>query len=216
MKRLKQLGIIMLILIIGGCGMNHNPDQKDQRAAANNWPDTLAFTDEFTRGFMDSTEEVQDGYYLFKSKTNGYTMLFPVNGKISDMSYEKTEDYDESFIFGSNEKGNISYEYQISYENSPITENIDANLDLLSIMASYQGEYETFEHEDKTYYFAKNSDKTKKGKYYSFFSYIKSKENEKAIMFYSRSFCTNSNQKCAASSPEVEDKLLMLMKSVNF
>ncbi|UHA58891.1 hypothetical protein KDJ21_018965 [Metabacillus litoralis] len=42
-------------------------------------PNTAAFQDEFTRSLLDSPEEVKEGYYLFKSKTGGYSMLWPKN-----------------------------------------------------------------------------------------------------------------------------------------
>ncbi|PLR82271.1 hypothetical protein CVD23_17320 [Bacillus sp. V33-4] len=217
MNRLKQLGIIILMLIIGGCEMNQEPDKKDPTAAANNLPDTPAFKDKFTREFMDAPEEVQDGYYLFKSKTDGYAMLFPSGGQIAEKSFEKHDEHEELITFGSkDEDKNISYSFQVIYENGPETENINANLDLLSSFANYTGEYETFENENAIFYYAKDNFVTDKREYHNYFSYIKSKKSAKAVRFSSSSFCTDEKKSCGANSMEVEEQLLMLMKSVDF
>jgi len=69
--------LIISTLILGGCdGMDAKKQNAEEKL-----PDTIAFQDEFTREFIKSPEEVEDGYYLFESKTGGYTMLFPVNAK---------------------------------------------------------------------------------------------------------------------------------------
>ncbi len=49
---------------------------------------------------MDSTEEVQEGYYRFKSKTEGYTMLFPVNAKVAAVAYGLNRMFYETYSFG--------------------------------------------------------------------------------------------------------------------
>lgn len=67
--------------------MSGNHDIQD--ADPKDLPDTIAMQDDFTREFMASAEEIEEGYYLFESKTAGYTMLYPVNSKQSKMSYEK-------------------------------------------------------------------------------------------------------------------------------
>ena len=116
-----------------------------------------AFKDDFTREFMDSTEEVQEGYYRFKSKTEGYTMLFPVNARVDAVSYGISHDVYEAYIFGQQvEEENLLYDYQITYENKPATNNIEVNLDLLSTHVDIEGKYEKFEHEGKTFYYAKD------------------------------------------------------------
>ncbi|MDL4840514.1 hypothetical protein QQS35_08660, partial [Aquibacillus sp. LR5S19] len=71
MKIKQILPLVIILVILGGCQL------KEAQL-----PETKAFQDEFTREFMDSTEEVKDGYYLFRSKTDGYTMLFPENAEM--------------------------------------------------------------------------------------------------------------------------------------
>src|SRR5690625_7923114 len=84
MKRLILL-MFLVLLLMGGCkNMKNNQDLQD--ADPKDLPDTIAMQDEFTREFMSSAEEEEEGYYLFESKTGGYTMLYPVNSKQSKMS----------------------------------------------------------------------------------------------------------------------------------
>ena len=196
-----------MTVILSGCG-----DREIQLR-----PETPAFQDDFTREFMDSTEEVQEGYYRFKSKTEGYTMLFPVNAKIAAVAYGINSDFYEEYSFGEQDKGkNLSIYYQIVYEDRPIIENIDVNLDLLSSYAGYEGKYQKFEFEGKTYYYATDVFKVEEGENYKYFAYIKSNKNNKAIRYFASSTCLSESQKCSAGSKEIEERFLMMMKSIDF
>ena len=55
-------------------------------------PDVMAFQDDFTREFMASTKKVEDGYYLFESKTGGYTMWYPEDASIDKGAYERKKE----------------------------------------------------------------------------------------------------------------------------
>jgi hypothetical protein len=70
LRRRWQALLLSAMVLTGGCSM-------DAKEHPKKWPNTAAFQDEYTREFMASTKEVKDGYYLFKSKTGGYTMWFP-------------------------------------------------------------------------------------------------------------------------------------------
>ena len=181
------------------------------------WPETPAFKDDFTREFMDSTEEVQEGYYRFKSKTEGYTMLFPKNAKVAAVGYEFNQDVFETYSFGEQVKDeNLAYYYKMTFENEPITKHIDINLKSLSRYAGYDGDYNTFEHEGKTYYYATDVYKIEEGTSYNYFAYIKSNKSDKALNYFASSTCLSESQKCDAGSKEIEERFLMLMKSVDF
>jgi len=76
-----------------------------------------AFQDEFTRQFLDSTKEVKPGFYLFRSGTNGYTMLFPENAILSDKFYEVDQNHFETIGIGASFGENISYFMNLRYLN---------------------------------------------------------------------------------------------------
>ncbi|MGG3792630.1 hypothetical protein ABEU90_17545, partial [Geobacillus thermodenitrificans] len=82
---------------------------EEQKEQPKEWPDTVAFQDEYTRKFLVSPKEVKDGYYLFRSQTGGFTMLFPEEARMDEGLYEKHEkDYERSFIRGSRKKENVA------------------------------------------------------------------------------------------------------------
>ena len=70
--------------------------------------------------------------------------------------YALNSDVFESFRFNEEvSKENLVYDYKITYENRPITSDVELNLALLSNDVGYEGNYEQFDHEGKTYYYAK-------------------------------------------------------------
>ncbi|MFS0560710.1 hypothetical protein AB1K91_08210 [Terribacillus sp. 179-K 1B1 HS] len=62
-------------------------------------PDVPAFQDEYTKEYMQSTEQVKDGYYPLISKTNGFTLHFPEDMVIDDTSNAQPDNHYESLIF---------------------------------------------------------------------------------------------------------------------
>ncbi|MTH55074.1 hypothetical protein GKZ89_16845 [Bacillus mangrovi] len=64
---------LVSLLIIGGCELSTESAQQE----------TPALKDEFTKEDLTSAKEVEKGFYEFKSKTGGYTMLLPVEAVIS-------------------------------------------------------------------------------------------------------------------------------------
>ncbi|WHY78025.1 hypothetical protein QNH20_02320 [Neobacillus sp. WH10] len=215
MKKIRMLSSVMMVILLGGCVMGQGPvSEKD---TGNKIPNTRAFQDEFTREFIESPKEVQEGYYRFKSRTGGYSMLYPKNAVVSDAGYEKNKDFFETLSFGEQVKEeNLSFYYKMTFEDRTKTNDIDINLTLLSEYAGYEGEYETFEHDGKTYYYAKDTSTEDKVTYYSFFSYIKPKNSDKALSFFVDSTCTKQSKKCNLKPEELEEKFLSMMKSVNF
>src|SRR5690625_5007482 len=125
---------------------------------------------------MATAEEEEEGYYLFESKTDGYTMLYPINSKLDDIYYEKVNDSYEALHFGeSKESSNVAYVIRSIYKQGENTNNIELYLTLLSDSLDYDGEYEEIELDDKVIYFARKSEKvnSKVNNDFDFFGYIK-------------------------------------------
>jgi hypothetical protein len=195
----------------------------DSKAQPEKLPNTVAFQDEFTRGFMVSPKEVKEGYYLFKSKTGGFTMWFPKDAKINRGLYEKHDKYYESSVIaGVREQENIIYDIDTVYENRRITDDIDTNLFLLSssAYANYDGEYTKIKAVRSTIYFAKNeqhiSVDNKKDTVYKFFAYIKSNHSHQAVRFIYGVSCKDADRGCHIDVDKEEERAKMLMKSIEF
>lgn len=68
---------------------------KSSEAGQQDVPDVHAFHDSFTRDFLQSTEETEEGFYSFLSKTEKYKMDFPAGGVIDDQTYSVKDDVHE-------------------------------------------------------------------------------------------------------------------------
>jgi hypothetical protein len=212
-KRWRNLLLLTLILI-GGCEM-------DSKAHPEKLPDTIPFQDEFTRKFMVSPKEVKEGYYLFRSKTGGFTMWFPKDAKVNNGFYEKHDKYYESSVIaGVREEENITYSVDLTYEKRNITNEIDINLNLLSGYANYNGKYTKIEADRNTIYFAKNENDisvdNKKNIDYKFFAYIKSNHSPQAVRFIYKVKCEDATRGCHIDVDREEELAKMLMKSIEF
>ena len=87
---------------------------------------------------------------------------------------------------------------------------------MLSSDVGYEGNYEQFDHEEKTYYYAKLVKKDKKVITYRYFSYIKSTQSDKAIS-YVMSFVEDDSSENRKPKPEkLEEKFLNMIKSIHF
>ncbi|MGM9949956.1 MAG: hypothetical protein ACI33P_07500 [Lysinibacillus sp.] len=78
LRKLYMLIFLSGALLIGGCGKkeadNQETVQEEQQSST-----SLALQDDFTKEFIPSTEEAEEGYYTFESGVGGYTTLYPVN-----------------------------------------------------------------------------------------------------------------------------------------
>ncbi|MCM3163294.1 hypothetical protein [Metabacillus litoralis] len=206
--------LIFALVFTGGCSIKKEVDSKEL-------PNTEAFQDEFTRGFLDSTKEVEDGYYLFRSKTDGYTMLYPSNAKISEIPYEKNGKQFESVIFEeNNRKKNYNYVFRTTYETYGDA-LLETSLKILSRSVGYSGDFNELEFGDNKIYYAKTEQpiesENRKATAYKFFSYIVSTNTKKSIEYIYTAMCFDeSTIECNIDPKIEEDKALKLMKSIEF
>ncbi|WP_203289226.1 hypothetical protein [Metabacillus sp. cB07] len=213
MKRILQFYILIFLAVTGGCGMNS--EQGNERINQESLPETRAFKDEFTREFMKSTEETEEGYYTFKSKTKGYTMLFPINAEISTMDYEQIKSSYEALSYSEKvDKENISYFMTVNFEDSSDTDDIQINLGILSDVSGYEGGYKEYTSGKKTIYFGEK--RNEEDGYYSYVAYITSDESNKAVSLNYHSRCLDKGTSCELPGPEEKEKIKKIVESVEF
>src|SRR5690625_886795 len=217
MKRLILL-MFLVLLLMGGCkNMKNNQDLQD--ADPKDLPDTIAMQDDFTREFMASAEEEEEVYYLFESKTGGYTMLYSVNSKLDDIYYEKVNDSYEALHFGEGkESSEVAYVIRSTYKQGENTNNIELYLTLLSESIDYDGEYEEIELDDKVIYFAMKGEKvnSKVNNAFDFFGYIKSKDSNQGVRYIYVVTCFDDDDDCDYDFDAIEEEVKQLMKSIEF
>ena len=207
--------IIITLLMMGGCNTLSQKDISEIDPAE--LPDVVAFQDEFTREFMASTEEVEEGYYLFKSKTGGYTMMFPENAQMDEIFYEMPGESFEAIQFSESEETNEFEYYVRAFYNSKSRAKSAENLkDVLSSHLEYEGSYEPIEYKDKTIYFATTKYVTRSGNRitYRFFAVIKSNDNDQAVSMVYNVVTYKNNDKINIES--IKEKVLIMMESIKF
>jgi|SRR5699024_912846 len=74
------LFLCFLAILLTACMSNKELNKEEiQEAKPSKLPNVRAFQDENTRKHMLSTKEVKEGYYLYESRTERYTMHFPAD-----------------------------------------------------------------------------------------------------------------------------------------
>ncbi|MDQ0231217.1 hypothetical protein [Metabacillus malikii] len=193
-----------------------------KEAEPKEWPKTPAFQDEDTRKMLDSTKEVQDGYYLYTSKTGGYSMLWPVDA--TKHSYENQKNNYEMIIFGgSSEKENYVYEIRTSYDAFIPESLLDSYISILSDSLQYSDEYIEIKDKSKTIYFGKKkehflSSEDNRRTFYYYFGLVRDINTNQGIrvIYTTRCFDPENARKCSINESKEEERALMLMKSLKF
>jgi len=157
------LTFIAIIIVLGGCQMpNENPsgqtkgEQEELKPADMNeedLPDVRAFQDEFTREFLQSTEETRPGYYPFLSGTGAYRMDFPEEGKIGEKSYNiKDKSYEAIMISEGTEDSKITHNITIKYYDHLEQMHKDSRLGQIQSAVGENLDFEEIEKDNETYY----------------------------------------------------------------
>lgn len=82
---MKKLVMLVMVVFFVGCASNDVMNKNEiMETKSSKLPKVDAFQDDYTKQFMYSTKEVEQGYYLFESLTKEYTMNFPENGLVLD------------------------------------------------------------------------------------------------------------------------------------
>ncbi|WP_203289221.1 hypothetical protein [Metabacillus sp. cB07] len=215
MKQMTLLYLIILLAFTGGCGLSSGSESEKMKQES--IPDTEAFKDEFTRGFMKSNKESEEGFYTFESKTEGYSMLFPVNAVISDIEYEVNGDSFEAFTIGEDkEEENYSYYIKVIFEDKKTTNNISAKLNVLSDMAGYTGEYRKESGKEHDIYYAAKEEVSYGKKAVTHLAYIEDTGTDKAISLNFNGGCTDQEKSCGLDSNNRNEIFEKIVKSLIF
>src|SRR5699024_5410965 len=140
--------MILIIILLGGCQVDKdetstNPGEIDKEAL----PDVHAFVDEFTRDFLQSTEETEEGLYPFLSKTKRYKMDFPGGGVIDDRAFSINEkDYEEVPI---SIKDDTGYGMHVIYYLDNTKDFLKEDLNAFKKRLGYDGDLKKLKKSDR-------------------------------------------------------------------
>ncbi|WP_164218653.1 hypothetical protein [Virgibacillus sp. YIM 98842] len=209
------LGVFILFLL-GGCNVLGQKDISEMDPAE--LPDVIAFQDDFTREFMSSLEEVEDGYYLFESKTGGYTMMYPENAKMDQLFYESTGDNYEYIQFGENEEtNNYTYYVRATYNAGSIASDLRGLQGILAAHTGYEGDYEASEYEDKTIHFATTEYVTQSGESTTnrFLVIVMSNDSDQAVSIR-YNVISDNNKDNNINLNNIKKEVMSIMESIEF
>ena len=206
--------IIITLLMMGGCNTLSQKDISEIDPAE--LPDVVAFQDEFTREFMASTEEVEEGYYLFKSKTGGYTMMFPENAQMDEIFYEMPGEKYEVIQFGENkETYDYNYTVRATYDASSRASSPERIQSILSAHAKYDGNYNLINFGDRSIYTATkeyfSDDGEKIG--HSLLGVVMSNSSNQSL---SIAYIVNIENNMPENLKQVNDDFMKLIESIEF
>lgn len=179
----------------------------------NDLPDVPAFQDEFTRDFLQSTEQTKEGYYPLLSGSNSFTMDFPEDMVISKKSYNiQSDDKGETIIISypaHQGKAFIIqsldyYHSQLSAEDSKeqMVNSAGRELNFQTIESSKEKQsIEVAEYEDDSL---------------SIIEALIWNDNNEAIQVHTTITCKGgtNNEECAESKGIQKEKALDMLKSI--
>ncbi|GAB3804256.1 hypothetical protein GCM10028868_31740 [Virgibacillus kimchii] len=173
-------------------------------------PDLRAFQDEFTREFLQSTEETRDGYYPFLSGTGRYEMDFPGGGIIGERGYSKEDKRFESFIIGVD---NNALETSIDFKYLPEkVGNEEIVLNQLSASFGSELDFKKHETENKTIYISHFETKD----YFGYVAYIQNRKDIGGVQVSTHSNCNGDEELCADLEEQEKENVIEWLNNINF
>jgi len=205
---------VFILFLLGGCNVLGQKDISEMDPA--DLPDVIAFQDDFTREFMSSLDEVEEGYYLFESKTDGYTMMYPDNAKMDEIFYEMPGDNYEGIQYGESEETN-DYQYGVraTYNEGGRASDFNTLKGVFSARTGYEGDYESIEYDEKSIHFATSEYVDQSGEInsHNFFGIVMSNHSDQAVsMRYN--VINDGNRKIDLNN--IEDEVMRILESIEF
>ncbi|WP_085992902.1 hypothetical protein [Oceanobacillus senegalensis] len=176
-------------------------------------PDVKAFQDEFTREFLESTEETRPGFYPFLSGKGAYTMDFPANGLIDERGYSNSQGF-EGYLVGVEEEENKGYLLNVSYYSYNRIGKEKRNLEQLEERSGEQLEFEKIELDGRTLYIAP-LDNNEYGEI-GYAGYLQNLSNSGGIQIFYKLACSGSDKECQEKLEQEKPSVVAWMKSIHF
>ncbi|RDW15836.1 hypothetical protein CWR48_19115 [Oceanobacillus arenosus] len=192
---------------------NEDQTKKPSEMNPDELPDVRAFEDEFTRGFLQSTEESRPGYYPFLSGTGKYVMDFPAGGVVGEDSYAiKEEDYEGLSIGVDNDNGTGSY-FKLNYDSLDEKGQEDTILDMINHQFNGELEFDKFTSGNSTLYLSYFEDDET---YYGYAGFLQNEVANGGIRIIYETECIGGKEACEGINAENKDIMKQLIESIHF
>ncbi|QXE02416.1 hypothetical protein [Terribacillus sp. DMT04] len=182
---------------------------------ANDLPDVPAFKDEFTRDFLQSAEQVKDGFYPFVSGSGSFTMNFPQDMKVNKRSYEIGTENESEFI-------------SISHSDEQKDGFINQKISYISFMSDPENGKERMRSSSKRELDFKVIETEHKGQKLEISEYESDpfsvvaafiwNDNNQGITIFSHIDCKEdlTKQQCATAKSSEKETIMEMLKSIEF
>lgn len=208
------LFIVSISLVLGGCQMGQgneestNPSEMSKKDV----PNVRALQDEFTRNFIQSTEEVEKGYYLFLSGTKQYSMLFPKEGAIHPGYSVKDNQYEGFLMSDINENGTDS-QIKVNYYANESMENVKEVLEILKGRVDQPLNFEKITTENSEIHYAQFEFDPD---VFGLAALIVNLNGDGSVQIVYDTQCTENKSECQAVKTEETDKMIKWIQSIKF
>ncbi|WP_055737263.1 MULTISPECIES: hypothetical protein [Bacillaceae] len=223
MDKSKLLLVVVLAMLVGGCGqMDSSPEETEKTPAEMDpadLPQIDAFQSEHSRELMVSTEPVAEGFYLMRSKIDAFTIWFPEEAVFMYNASGMDGDHYEKMRFAyENEEENRGYLVDFQYNYSGYAERPDWILDNLRKRWDYEEDWKEVEDENGLTYFGSKVEELDDYQRYVVIGYKVSSQKEPQGMefLYIASCVDKESESCQMDLAEEEDYVLHWMKSIQF
>ncbi|AIC93243.1 hypothetical protein [Shouchella lehensis] len=223
MDKSKLLLVVVLAMLVGGCGqMDSSPEETEKTPAEMDpadLPQIDAFQNEYSRELMVSIEPVVEGYYLMRSKIDAFTIWFPEEAVFMDNASGVDGDHYEKISFAyENEEENRGYLIDFQYNYSGYAERPDWLLDNLRNRWSYEEEWKEIDDEYGRIYYGYTIGDFKGHRNHVFMGYkVSSQEAPQGMEFlYIASCVDKESESCQMDLKEEENYVLQWVKSIQF
>ncbi len=188
-------------------------EQEGEGKGLENNEDFLAVEDEFTKDFLVETE-VEPGFHQMRGKLDGFEMLIPDNGVISDLLHDIENDAIETIIFTFNNKSKKKqYHVKLMYYQKYAEELKQNYLNVFKDEVGFYGEYNYVEANDLEIYHGSYEDEGDYGPVIKYFSYLFSKHRNQSISYEFIAVC-QGGEDCSISLEEESEMGEKLMYSI--
>ncbi|SHH15395.1 hypothetical protein [Virgibacillus chiguensis] len=176
-------------------------------------PDVRAFQDEFTRGFLQSTEETRPGYYPFLSGTGKYEMDFPEGGIIGERGYFGDDKVYEGFsvhiLSGVVGGAGIT----IFYFSDDTTDELDMNLESFSSRIGKDINYKEIAGDGQSLYYGN----FERNGFHTYAGYVQNETADGALEIVYQIDCRQElKEKCNKNKTKNEKYVLDWLKTIRF
>ncbi|WP_054712752.1 hypothetical protein [Bacillus sp. JCM 19041] len=177
----------------------------------------LAAEDEFTREFLVSTEEEEEGFYRMRGELGGFEMLMPKDAELGEMFHQTEEDAVERMTYFQNDGENgTNVTTHFYYHNEFSGASRESYLKAFANEMDFGNEFELTELDNKQSYTGETERSINGKRVLVYIAYIFSSENKEAISIEYNVVCRGNDDACDIDDIKERETFNKIINSIEF